>query len=57
MAKKVFELRKHAKEITRQCEDRGYSIKDTRLLLAILKDEISQCEEAYKEHSFKALAE
>ena len=52
----VDELRQHAKEIAKQCEDRKYTIEDTRMLLSVLKNEISQCEEAYKNNMFKALA-
>lgn len=48
-------LRRHAKEICKQCEDRGYTVEETRLLSSIMKDEIRQCEEAYKKSKFKAL--
>lgn len=54
--KDIKGLREHAKEITKQFEDKGYAIEDVHLLLAVLTDEIRQCEEAFKKKQFKALA-
>lgn len=53
--KEIRELREHAKEITKQFEDKGYTVEDVHLLLAVLNDEIRQCEEAVKKEQFKAL--
>lgn len=52
----IKELRKHAKEITKKCEERGYTFEDAEMLCAILKDEISQCEKATKKRKIQALA-
>ena len=53
----IKELRKHAKEITKKCEERGYTFEDAEMLCAILKDEISQCEKATKKRKIQALAQ
>lgn len=52
----IKELRKHAKEITKECEERGYTFVDAEMLCAVLKDEISQCEKATQKRNFQALA-
>lgn len=54
--KDIRELREYAKEITKQFEDKGYTVEDVHLLLAVLNDEIRQCEEVVKKEQFKALA-
>lgn len=51
----LTELRKHAKEITKDCEKKGYTVEQTSMLVAVLKDEISKCNEACKKNSFIAL--
>lgn len=51
----ISELRKFAKEITRECEKRKYSISEVELLVSVLKDEVSQCKKAENNRRFKAL--
>lgn len=53
----IEKLREHAKEITRDCEKRGYTIEETELLPEVLKNEVNQCKRREKEKPFKALAE
>lgn len=49
-------LRKHAKEIAKQCEEKGYTVEEAEMLVHILKDEVSQCRKAPSERRFKTLA-
>ncbi len=49
-------LRKHAKEITKQCEEKEYTVEEAEMLAHILKDEVSQCRKVHSERRFKALA-
>ncbi len=49
-------LRKHAKEIAKQCEEKGYTVEEAEMLVHILKDEVSQCRKVPSERRFKTLA-
>lgn len=51
------ELRKYAKEITKQCEEKGYTIEETEMLVHVLQNEIDQCKKIILQKNFKALAE
>ncbi|MCI8957310.1 MAG: hypothetical protein HFG29_10160 [Eubacterium sp.] len=42
----VAELRKYAKEITKEMEKRKFSYQDADMFVVVLKDEIKQCREA-----------
>lgn len=53
----VEELRKHAKEITKQCEEKGYTIEEAEMLVHVLQNEIDQCKKIILQKNFKALAE
>ena len=52
---KVEELRKYAKEITKEMEKRKFSYQDADIFVAVLKDEIKQCHEAENIKNFTAL--
>ena len=50
-------LREFAKEITKECEKRKYTIEETEMLSHVLKDEINQCKKELNKKGFKALVE
>lgn len=52
----IEEPRKHAKEITKQFEERGYTFEDAEMLCIVLKDEVRHCEKRIKKRNFHALA-
>lgn len=45
-------LREHAKEILKECEKRGYTIEETEMLPAVLKDELYRCSKELKKNKF-----
>lgn len=53
----IEKLREFAKEITKECERRKYTIEETELFSHILKDEINQCKKELNRKGFKALVE
>lgn len=53
-AETVKKLRKHAKEITLDCERRGYSVEETKLLGHVLNDEIKTCTKQQENELFHA---
>lgn len=53
--RRLIKTREHAKEITKECEKRGYTVGEVDLLVAVLRDEISRCMKANEKIKFKAL--
>ena len=50
------EIRSYAQEIIKECEKKGYTVKEAELLTSIMMDEIRQRKEAIGDISLKALA-
>lgn len=51
----VDELRKYAKEITLELENKGFTFGEVDLLVAILKDEIMDCKKERDKKAFLAI--